>query len=313
MSGRSYTVTCLAGHGVGPELMAEATRALTEVARLHGFGVDDVHVPFGGEAFARLGQRLPLSTRAAYLEADAVLVAAAEEPELDEIEAELDLRAAVTRICFPPDGDLTLLSPLSESLAEWTVEKAFAIARERRAHLTSVEPDDRWRELVARVADLHDGVLVEHLAASVGLRAIAFEPERFDVVVTSLHLADALAGAAASADRDARVVARGRLAGNGPGLFAPVHDTPSDLAGHGVADPGPILLAVSLLLGEGLGERAAAATLAHALTGSGYERARALDALAGVAAATTREFTDAVLGLLPSTVTTAEFFERIPR
>ena len=51
MSRRIYTVACLAGDGVGPELMAEASRALAEVSRLHGFEVDDIHVPFGTEAF----------------------------------------------------------------------------------------------------------------------------------------------------------------------------------------------------------------------------------------------------------------------
>ena len=32
---RRFTVACLAGDGVGPELMGEASRALTAVARLH--------------------------------------------------------------------------------------------------------------------------------------------------------------------------------------------------------------------------------------------------------------------------------------
>src|SRR5204863_2334651 len=39
----TYTVACLAGDGVGPELMAEACRTLAEVSRLHGFRVEDVH------------------------------------------------------------------------------------------------------------------------------------------------------------------------------------------------------------------------------------------------------------------------------
>ena len=37
MSASSYTVACLGGDGIGPELMAEASRALAEAGRLHGF------------------------------------------------------------------------------------------------------------------------------------------------------------------------------------------------------------------------------------------------------------------------------------
>ncbi len=107
---RTHTVACLAGDGIGPELMAEATRALHSVARLHGFRVEDVHAPFGSEALTRSGHPLPLSTRTAYLEADAILVAAAGEPALDGVEAELDLRARVTRVAFA-GGNLTLLAP----------------------------------------------------------------------------------------------------------------------------------------------------------------------------------------------------------
>ena len=51
-------VACLAGDGVGPELMAEASRALAAVAHQHGFELQGVHVPYGGEAFLRSGQFL---------------------------------------------------------------------------------------------------------------------------------------------------------------------------------------------------------------------------------------------------------------
>ena len=33
----THVVACLAGNGIGPEVVAEASRALAAVARLHGF------------------------------------------------------------------------------------------------------------------------------------------------------------------------------------------------------------------------------------------------------------------------------------
>ena len=57
-SDRTYTVVCLSGNGIGPEVMAEASRALARVSRLHGFRVKETHAPFAGEAFAQSRPRL---------------------------------------------------------------------------------------------------------------------------------------------------------------------------------------------------------------------------------------------------------------
>ena len=97
---RVHRVACLAGDGLGPELMAEATRALRKVARMHGFAIEDVHAPIGTEALTRSGQPLPAATLSAVLGADAVLVADAAEPALAELRAQLDLRARLTHVLF---------------------------------------------------------------------------------------------------------------------------------------------------------------------------------------------------------------------
>ena len=305
---KTYTVACLSGDGVGPELMAEACRALAEVSRLHGFRVDDVHVPFGSEAVSRGGNPLPASTRSAYLGADAVLVAVDGEPVLAEVESELDLRAAVTRVRFGARGDVRLVYPLSPDLSEWAVEKAFEIACSSRARLASVNEDGGWRELVTDAADRHDGVFVEHFSVAAGLPALAFEPDQFDVVVTGPLFGEALSEIAASLDREPRVVAWGRLAGNGPGVFTPGHGTANEEAGQGVANPSAMLLAVATMLGEGLGEHAAAETLARAVTHAcGGNSPRTLDRLLHGVAASTRQFTDAVLSELPAAHANAEF------
>ena len=95
MSRRAYTVVCLARHGIGPEVMGEASRALTAVSLQHGFHVDERHVPFGADALTRFGRSFPLSSRNALLGADAVLVAAKSDAALRSLEADLDLRASI--------------------------------------------------------------------------------------------------------------------------------------------------------------------------------------------------------------------------
>ena len=73
-----------------------------------------------------------------------------------------------------------------------------------------------------------------------------------------------------------RVLAWGRLAGEGPGIFGPNHGTAADIAGQGVADPSSMLLAAALMLGEGLGERGARRRSSSAVSyvrGNGVARA----------------------------------------
>lgn len=306
MSAKRYGVACLAGDGIGPEVMAEAARLVTAVSRLHGFTVDDVHAPFGGEALVRHGHPLPKSTRDACLGADAVLVASPREPALVRLEADLDLRATVTWVRFAPRGDLLLLSPLDDEASRWTVERAFELARRRRARVTSVAPNREWRELVDDVAAHHDGLAVEHMTVASGLPALAFDRERFDIVVTGSLLADALVDVATSSEQGPRVAATGRLAEHGPGLFMPTHGAARAIAGQGVANPSSFLLAAALMLGAGLGEHSAADTLQGAVFGA-FSGARTADMAGRGVARTTRDFASVVMQGLPSAVRNAEF------
>jgi 3-isopropylmalate dehydrogenase len=308
---RVHTVACLAGDGLGPELMAQATRTLRKVARMHGFAVEDVHAPFGSEALTRSGHPLPPATRSAVLDADAVLVAAVGESALGGVESELDLRARVTHVLFRR-GDFTLLSPLGGEAESWTVERAFELARRRRGCLVSVDHDARWATLVDEAGSRHDVVTVEHMSLAETVHVLAFAPERLDVVVTTGVVAPAIEELAAGADGDDRLVASGRLAGNGPSVFAPAQAESADDAGHGVADPSSMLLAASLMLREGLGERHAADTLSAALREARAEGPSTVAAVRRTLSASTRDLADAVVGLLPSSHRNAEFVPKAP-
>jgi len=153
----------------------------------------------------------------------------------------------------------------------------------------------------------HDAVTVEHVSLAETLRVLALAPERLDVVVATGVVAPAIAELAGSDAEDDRLVATGRLAGNGPSVFAPAQAAAPDDAGHGVADPSSMLLAASLMLREGLGETHAADTLSAALR---QARASGSGPVAGVRrtlSASTRDFADVVVGLLPASHRNAEF------
>jgi 3-isopropylmalate dehydrogenase len=311
MTGRNrYTVACLAGHGVGPEMMGEASRTLEAVSRLHGFHLDQVHVPFDREAFSRSGHPLPGETRTAYRSADAILVAGANAAALAGVKAELDLTATVVRVRLQPGGDLNVFAPCAGESADWAIERAFACANARQGRLTSVGTDDAWRQQVEAVAERYPGLAVRHLTLAEALPVLETTPALLDVLVTEQVLAEAIAGVPRARPGGTRVLAHGFLSPTGPGLFGPTHGAALDIAGQGVANPSGILLAAALLLGDGLDRRAAADTLVGGVTGALDSRVRTPDLAGEGLAATTREFVDVVLDLLPGARTDVEFTVR---
>jgi 3-isopropylmalate dehydrogenase len=300
---RRYVVACLAGHGIGPEVTAAASRALARLGREHGFDVEELHPPFDTEALTRSGHLLPAATRDATLSSDAVLVSGDASPALVGVREALDLRASVTRV-LDHEGEVTAFAPLDDDAADWTLERAFVAAKARFGRLASVGVSRDWTTRVERHHDVHPGVDVEHVALPDALR-------RLGAGSTGVLVAEAvLAGTVAEAPRLAgrrRLVATGYLSPSGPGLFTPAEGTTSDLAGQGVADPSPMLLATSLLLSEGLGRTAAGVALEESLEAALRGSRTPVDAAPAGVAATTREFVDTVLGLLPSTRRDTEF------
>jgi 3-isopropylmalate dehydrogenase len=300
---RTWTVACLAGDGVGPELMGGACRVLAEVARLHALRLDDVHLPFGGEAVTRFGHPLPLSTRIAVRDADAILVCCPDEPALDGVKTDLDLAWRVSRVHNEPRGDLVVVEPVGYGTDECAVVRAFQLAAARRARLTSVGSTPEWTELVAAKADDWDGLEVEHVTLGGVLTRFRDHPGTVDLIVAPSHLASAIVDAAAHLAGSLRTVASAWLPEEGPGLFAPQVTDSSEVAGLGVADSAGTLLAASLLLAEGLGQRSAGRTLERAVV--------AVLAMNGTQSRKTRSFADAVIERLPEARTDHELFQEV--
>jgi len=307
MRARRYTVACLAGDGIGPELMAEASRAVEAVSRMHGFAVDEIHAPFGGDAVRRFGHPLPAATRAACREADAVLIAATREPALEGVKAELDLSWRITRVRLARQGDVALVSPVADDAEAVAIERAFRLARARRAQVASVGTSPEWFAAVQAATERHAGVIVEHVPVEHVLPILAADPARFDVIATQELFAEALSNMAAFAHENVRMVASGRMSDTGAGVFGPTHGSAPEIAGQGVANPMAMLLAASLMLGEGLGERAAAETLERGVADALEDGVRTPDLVHSGPAATTRQFMDVLLAGLPSARRDTEF------
>jgi 3-isopropylmalate dehydrogenase len=295
------TVACLAGDGVGPELMAAATRALDRVSKLHQLELDDRHLPFGGEAVTRSGHPLPAATRTGYRDVDAILVASPNEPALDGVKADLQLAWRVARVHLGDAGDLVVVGPVGDWANQIAIAKAFSCAASRHGRIVSVGESTEWRGAVARQKARWDGLEVEEDGLGQVLGRLRDRPESLDVIVTEAHLVSAVVDAAAHYGGSPSSVAQAWLPDQGPGVFAPGTSDSDEVAGFGVVDPMGMLLTASLMLAEGLKRRSASRTLERAVG----EVARRRDAH------DTRSFTDAVIEMLPQSRTDVEHFDGV--
>jgi 3-isopropylmalate dehydrogenase len=297
------TVACLAGDGVGPELMAAAARTLDRVAELHSLQVDDVHLPFAGEAVTRSGHPLPAETRAGYRNVDAILVASPNEPALDGVKADLHLVCRVARIQLQGGDDFVVAGPLGDWANGFALARAFSSAASRRGRLLCVGESAAWREAVEHERGRWSGLQVDERTFGQALTAFRERPESIDVVATEAHFVEAMIDAAAHFVGSRASVAEAWLPDEGPGVFFPSASEPDDVAGLGVVDPKGMLLATSLMLAEGLKRRSASRTLERAVG--------AVSKRNGSAGHDTQSFTDAVIELLPQSRTDVEHFDEV--
>jgi 3-isopropylmalate dehydrogenase len=79
---KRYTLAVLPGDGIGPEVTAEAIKVLRAAADLFGYRIDSGEYAVGAAGVAESGDALPERTRAAVVEADAVLLGAVGHPDL---------------------------------------------------------------------------------------------------------------------------------------------------------------------------------------------------------------------------------------
>ena len=293
------TVACLAGDGVGPELMAAVSRTLDRVAKLHALELDDVHLPFAGEAVTRSGHPLPQATRSGYRSADAILVASPGAPALEGVKADLQLAWRVARIQVAAGHDVVVVGPVGDWADAIALQHAFRSAAARRGRVLTVGDSPAWRAAVRDEAERWSGLTVEDASIGDALERAREHPEALDVVTTEHHLVSVFVDTVAHVAGSRSSVAQAWLPDEGPGLFVPGTSQSEELAGFGVADPKAMLLTASLMLAEGLKRRSASRTLERAVDAASRESATR----------DTQSFTDAVIELLPAARTDVEHFD----
>ena len=80
--GDSYELACIPGDGIGPEVVAEARRAVGAAAARFGFTVDWVDLDLGADRWLRTGEALPDTALKELGQVDAILLGAVGRPDV---------------------------------------------------------------------------------------------------------------------------------------------------------------------------------------------------------------------------------------
>ncbi|MHB1992992.1 3-isopropylmalate dehydrogenase [Metallibacterium scheffleri] len=154
---------------------------------------------------------------------------------------------------------------------ERVLRRGFALARQRRRKLTSVdkanvmETSRLWRETAQRLAAEYPDVQVEHQLVDSMAMLLLTRPADFDVIVSDNLFGDILTDEAAAIAGSLGLLPSASL-GDGPrGLYEPIHGSAPDIAGRGIANPAGAIASAALLLRHSLGMQVAAGALESAL------------------------------------------------
>ena len=210
---------------------------------------------------------------------------------------------------FGTDGSGARMAFNTMSYTEPEVERiahvAFRTARSRRRKVCSVDKANvletmlLWREVVTRVGREYPDVELRHLFVDAAVMELMRAPLQFDVIVTGNVFGDILSDAAAMLTGSIGMLPSASLAGDGKGLYEPVHGSAPDIAGRDIANPLAAILSVAMMLRYSFGRDDLADAVEHAVRAVLAAGQRTADiAKAGTPRVGTRAMGDAVVAAL---------------
>ena len=179
---------------------------------------------------------------------------------------------------------------------------AFAVARKRRGHVTSIdkanvlETSRLWRETVHAVAKDYPDVTLSDMLVDNAAMQLVRAPQQFDVIVTSNMFGDILSDEASQITGSIGMLPSASLGDGTRGLYEPIHGSAPDIAGTGKANPIATILSAAMLLRFSLDLASEADAIERAVAAVLDAGLRTADiAGQGVAPLTTAAMTDAIL------------------
>ena len=297
-----YRVAVIGGDGIGPEVVAEALKAVA-AARID---LDTTDFDLGGRRYLATGDVLPDETLEELRTFDAILLGAVGTPDVPPGVLErgllLKMRFGLDLyVNYRPFGDFVVVRENTEGVyageggilrkgtphdiatqgsvntrlgVERCVRFAFNEAERRpRRHVTLVHKTnvlsfagDLWQRTFDEVAAEHPDITTAYNHVDAACIYLVENRQRYDVIVTDNLFGDILTDLAGAVTGGIGNAASANLNPDrtGPSLFEPVHGSAPDIVGTGKANPRAAILSAAMML-DFLGEADAAARIARAV------------------------------------------------
>lgn len=161
---------------------------------------------------------------------------------------------------------------------ERILRKAYAIAMQRREHLTVVdkanvlETSRLWREEARRLAVEYPQVTTDFMYVDNASMKLITEPRFFDVIVTENTFGDILTDEASCISGSMGLLASASL-GEHTGVYEPIHGSYPQAAGKNIANPLATVLSAAMMLEIAFSLKEEAAAVRAAVAGSIAENA----------------------------------------
>jgi 3-isopropylmalate dehydrogenase len=190
--------------------------------------------------------------------------------------------------------------PYTEPEIRRVVELAFALAADRRGHVTSVDKANviatsrLWRTVATEIGAANPAIRLDHQLVDSCAMLLVRRPADFDVIVTENLFGDILSDEAAvlagslgmlpSASLGERRTVHGVF-----GLYEPIHGSAPDIAGRDLANPIGTVLSAAMLFRLSLGRDDVAIAIEAAVSAALDDGYRTADLIpSGVDEAATR-------------------------
>ena len=283
----NVNIALLAGDGIGPEIIAQAVKALDHVARKYAHNFTYREALVGACAIDATGDPYPEETHKICREADAVLFGAIGDPKYDNdpkapvrpeqgllrMRKSLGLFANLRPIALfdcvreltggiyfgrpqgrDEGGDRAVdTCTYSRQEIERVLHVAFRLAMSRRRHLTVVdkanvlETSRFWREIAQQLAPQYPEVELDFMFVDNAAMQIIRQPTHFDVIVTENMFGDILTDEASVISGSLGMLPSASV-GSEVALFEPIHGSYPQAAGKNIANPMAAILSAAMLL-----------------------------------------------------------------
>lgn len=194
------------------------------------------------------------------------------------------------------------LCTYSSEEVERVVRYAAGLARSRRGRLTSIDKANvlatsrLWRTVTSRVmADEFPEIELEHLLVDAAAMRLLTHAAQFDVLVTENMFGDILTDEASVLTGSLGMAPSASVGEDRRALYEPIHGTAPDIEGRNLANPCGMILSVAMMLELSLNSPEAARDVEAAVAAAVADGIRTADIAGKERAASTGEFTDAVL------------------